>query len=138
VATVNGSGQFITAWSDQRYDGGDIYLQNINPDGSLGSYAPWAAHDPNMSLPVRFVLHPAYPNPFNPQTTIAFDLPAPAMVTLAIYDLNGRQVATLLREEKPMGHYTVPFDATGFPSGVYVARMRAVSFTDSRKLLLLR
>ena len=89
-------------------------------------------------LPSEYRLHQNYPNPFNPETTIRFSLPQPEFVILRIFDLAGREVATLLQEPKPAGTHALIFDASHLPSGVYVYRMQAGKFQASRKLLLLK
>jgi hypothetical protein len=75
-------------------------------------------------VPEQFTLHQNYPNPFNPTTTIAFDLPEAGIVTLKVYDMLGREVATLAQDE-PMdeGYQEYAFDASSFASGVYIYRI---------------
>jgi hypothetical protein len=86
----------------------------------------------------QFALAQNYPNPFNPSTTIRFDLPHPERVTLAVYDAVGREIARLAEGAYPAGVHSVVFDATGISSGVYFYRMTAGSFTEVRKLLLMK
>jgi hypothetical protein len=88
-----------------------------------------------------FRLEQNYPNPFNPSTRIRFSIPvgtghAPSI--LRIYDLLGREVATLVNDNLPPGSYEVTFDATGLASGVYLYRLQAGEFTQTKRLLLLR
>ncbi len=90
------------------------------------------------STPKTFALEQNFPNPFNPTTTIAYSLPASAHVALAIYDLNGRIVATLVNVTQSAGSYRVTFNAGGLASGVYIARLTAGSRTAVRKLALLK
>jgi len=98
---------------------------------------------PSM-LPTEFSLEQNYPNPFNPGTTIRFDLPEAAVVTLVIYNLLGQEVRTLLRDEqRDAGIQTVPWDgldAAGqsLPTGVYLYRLEAEDFVQSKKMLMLR
>jgi M6 family metalloprotease-like protein len=89
-------------------------------------------------VPTHFALEQNYPNPFNPTTTFAFALPESAPVRLTIFDLNGRQVAELINEELPAGRYEIPFDASGLASGVYLYRLSAGSFTQTRKMMLMK
>jgi hypothetical protein len=89
-------------------------------------------------VPGTFRLLQNYPNPFNPATVVAFDVGSRSSVTLAVYDLLGREVATLVNGVRDAGRHQAAWDATGMPSGVYVARLRAGDFVDSRKLVLLR
>jgi hypothetical protein len=89
-------------------------------------------------IPTNFELKQNYPNPFNPSTTIGFSLPTSSFVNLTIVDLLGRQVASVLSENLPAGTFNTTWDATGFPSGVYVARLQAGSLIATKKLVLLR
>jgi photosystem II stability/assembly factor-like uncharacterized protein len=79
-----------------------------------------------------------YPNPFYPSTTIRFALDHTAFVTLKVFDLLGRQVATLVQEELGAGNYERSFDGTGLPSGVYFCRLQAGNLSTTRELLLLK
>jgi hypothetical protein len=94
-------------------------------------------------LPSRFALHPNRPNPFNPTTTIAYDLPRASRVRLAIYDVRGREVRTLLDANQPAGSHQVRWDgrdARGVPaaSGVYFYRLSATGFVQTKKMVLLK
>jgi hypothetical protein len=85
-----------------------------------------------------FSLRQNYPNPFNPSTTFSFDLPNRIFVSLNIFDVAGRDVSKIVSEELSAGEHTVVWNAINVPSGVYFYRMQAGSFTETRKLLLLR
>ena len=89
-------------------------------------------------IPERMMLLQNYPNPFNPNTTIQFAIPRSGFVSLTMYDLLGREVALLVNEEKTPGTYTVPWNASGMASGVYVYRIIAGEFVQSRKMILAR
>jgi hypothetical protein len=89
-------------------------------------------------LPSSFALHQNYPNPFNPSTRIAFDLPVNTRVSLKVFDLLGRAVATLLDEQMQAGRHIVSWNAEGMPSGVYFTRLDAGRFSGTRKLLLMK
>jgi hypothetical protein len=91
-----------------------------------------------FSIPGEFALHPAYPNPFNPITTIAFDLPVESEVSLIVYDINGREVASLVTGHLSFGQQQIEWNAEGLPSGVYFARLTAGNLTQTQKLLLLK
>jgi photosystem II stability/assembly factor-like uncharacterized protein len=88
--------------------------------------------------PIAFQLGQNYPNPFNPSTRIDYQLPMNNWVTLKVYDILGREVATLVNEVKQRGSYTVRLDGGEFMSGVYFYRLRAGDFVASKKLLLLK
>lgn len=92
----------------------------------------------NLDVPDAFALHAAYPNPFNPQTTLRFTLPQAGPTTLTIYDAQGRAVTTLLARELPAGTHTATWNATSLPSGVYFARLQAAGQTKVRTLTLLK
>ena len=94
--------------------------------------------EPSPSLPSDFALHQNYPNPFNPTTIINFQLPIDNYVTIKVYDLLGREVATLVDEEKVPGTYTVAWNGSGHASGVYFYRLITDSFVDVKKLVLLK
>ncbi len=86
----------------------------------------------------NFSLEQNYPNPFNPSTVIRFQISKREFVTLKVYDILGREVATLINDEKPAGNYNVEFNAQNLTSGVYVYRLQAGKFSDVKKLLLLK
>ena len=103
----------------------------------------FSATPEDQALPVRYALDQNYPNPFNPATIIRYALPAGGQVRLRIYDITGREVATLVDETKPAGTYEVRFDTNtarpgGLASGVYFYKIEAGSFVQTRKMLVLR
>jgi len=93
-------------------------------------------------IPTNFVLGQNYPNPFNPTTVINYSIPKRSFVTLKIYDILGREVLTLVNEEKPAGNYKVTFNGVNLPSGVYFYRLSATgkanNFVETKKLVLLK
>ncbi|MBP3191452.1 starch-binding protein [Natronogracilivirga saccharolytica] len=89
-------------------------------------------------VPTEFGLDQNYPNPFNPVTTIRYQVPESANVTLEVYDVTGQRVATLVNESREAGVHTVEFDATRLASGVYIYRMHAGDFVQSKKLMLVK
>ncbi len=76
--------------------------------------------------------------PFNPSTAIGYGLPSRSHVTLTVYNMLGQQVAVLQNGEQQAGFHEVRFDASGFSSGVYLYRLTAGSFVETRKLVLVR
>jgi hypothetical protein len=88
--------------------------------------------------PEGFQLFQNYPNPFNPSTRIKFEVPSSKVVTLNVYDVLGREVATLVNEELNAGSYETTFDAKKLASGVYFCRLKAGGFVQTRKMLLVR
>ena len=89
-------------------------------------------------LPETFQLNQNYPNPFNPVTTIQYGLPEAADVQLELYNILGQRVAVLVSETLQAGYHTVSLDASGLSSGVYLYRLTAGSFTQTRKLTLMK
>lgn len=93
-------------------------------------------HETPISLP--FVLNQNFPNPFNPSTSISFSIDRDGPVTLNVYDVSGRLVATVLDKEMAAGDYTVSFQAEGLASGVYFYRLKTAMHEQVRKMILLR
>jgi photosystem II stability/assembly factor-like uncharacterized protein len=89
-------------------------------------------------LPQEFRLDQNYPNPFNPQTEIEYRVPGLGLVTLKVYDLLGREVATLVNEQRQPGSYSVRFDGSRLASGIYMYRLTAGTFLDTKKMLLVK
>jgi len=92
----------------------------------------------NGNTPRGFVLSPNYPNPFNPSTVIGYQLGVSGHATLKVYNLLGREVATLVNEAKSAGTYEVTFDASDLSSGVYIYRLAVGGFSASGKMVLVR
>ena len=90
------------------------------------------------SLPGQFVLRQNYPNPFNPSTSIGYQLSTTGQVSLKVFDLLGREVATLVDERKTAGTYAVSFNGSGLASGVYFYRLIAGASVQTRGMLLLK
>ncbi len=96
------------------------------------------ADDHGSLIPGEYRLYQNFPNPFNPVTTIRYGLPQKSAVTLTVYNLLGQEVATLVTMEEEAGYHEVRFDGSGLASGVYIYRLQAGDFVQSRKLILLR
>ncbi len=99
-------------------------LVGINPVGGV--------------VPEVYTLSQNYPNPFNPVTNIKFSIPKTGIVKLVIFDVLGREVATLLNESKTAGNYVVDFDASMLSSGAYFYRLESGDFTETKKMLLVK
>ena len=116
------------------------YLSQINFEiGFSEEKEPFS--EPEI-VPPDFILYPKYPNPFNSETEIRYDLPLAKHVRLAVYNLLGQEVAVLVDEVQGPGHYTIRWDGTdkrgnGVPSGVYVYRLEALHWVWTRKMTLL-
>jgi hypothetical protein len=90
------------------------------------------------AVPEGFELHQNYPNPFNPTTVVSYQLPMASDVQLVVFDMLGREVSVLVNERREAGYHQAQFDGSGLSSGVYVCQMRAGSFLQAKRLLLIR
>lgn len=91
-----------------------------------------------VAVPTKYELAQNFPNPFNPSTTIHYQVPADGFITLKVFDLLGREVATLVNEEQKADYYKVTFDASRLASGVYFYRLQAGEFTAVKRLMVLK
>jgi hypothetical protein len=91
-----------------------------------------------VSAPDEYALHNAYPNPFNPMTTISFDLPEACKVSMIVYNIQGKEVVELVNEYKSAGSYEVTFNAKDLVSGVYFVRLEAGDFSQVQKIVLMK
>jgi hypothetical protein len=100
--------------------------------------------DGNLQSPIAFDLYQNYPNPFNPTTKISYNIPAVSTgykdlrVQLKVFDILGNEVATLVEGFKKAGYYSVEFNANSLSSGVYLYKLQAGSFVETKKMILLR
>ena len=145
----------------QGYQGDNISITSSNGklwpvwmDNRTGIYQIWTVpielSTVNVDEPIaqisEFRLEQNYPNPFNPSTKIKFNIPyviaseakQSELVTLKVYDVLGTEIVTLVNEEKSAGSYEVEFSSTQLPSGIYFYQLLAGSFTDTKKMILLR
>lgn len=123
---------------------GDSSLTNIQQSADAAK-RKWLSINKTVGIagdqsltPTSFHLAQNYPNPFNPTTAISYQLSAVSFVTLKVFDVLGREVAVLVNEVRQPGVYTVRWDASSFPSGVYFYRLEAGDFRAARKLMLLK
>jgi hypothetical protein len=92
----------------------------------------------SSEVPGQFSLSQNYPNPFNPATNIRFDLPTEGTVKLTIFDALGKEVQTLVNQQLPPGEYSVDFNGSNLPSGVYYYRIESGSFSETKKMVLIK
>ena len=111
-------------------------LKQIDFDGSF-NYSNVIEVDVDLT-PTGFGLEQNYPNPFNPSTMIGYQLPVSSNVSLKVYDVLGREVATLVNEFKEVGSYEVEFKALNLSSGVYIYKLQADNIIETRKMTLMR
>lgn len=118
---------------EEPYD--ELFLKGciINGD-TLGVLT--SVEDIIYDFPESFVLNQNYPNPFNPNTQIIYQLPKNEFVTLKIFDILGKEIATLVNEEKLSGTYSINFNAKDLSSGIYFYSIRARNFFQVRKMIL--
>ncbi|OGU31992.1 MAG: hypothetical protein A2057_07590 [Ignavibacteria bacterium GWA2_35_9] len=134
ISDVNGNGDLELVFWVRYYDGSkatQVYSTGVPVT---------ALQNTNILHPGEYELAQNYPNPFNPTTKIKYAVPVIGFVTLKIYDVLGKEIATLVNEEKPAGSYEVEFNASelNLTSGVYFYRITTGGFEDTKKLLLLK
>jgi hypothetical protein len=120
-------GPFFRGWIDE------VKFYNHVPD----SYVATSIDEPTQ-VPEKISLKQNYPNPFNPTTKINYSLPAAEDVSLTVYDVLGREVATLIDKQQQAGTYSVTFNAEQYSSGVYFYRLQTENTSKVRKMLLVK
>jgi len=123
---------------DNNLNGEGIYsyrLKQIDTDGAF-EYSDVA--EVLVGGPTNFSLEQNFPNPFNPATTISYSLPLKSQVELVIYNTLGESVMQLVNEEKEAGRYSVEFNATSLPSGIYFYSIQAGTFIETKKMVLMK
>lgn len=106
------------------------FYDNYNPELTNASYTP--------PLPGYYHLSQNYPNPFNPKTKIDYELPINGFTALAIYDILGNRISTLVNKEQTAGSHSINFDATNLSSGIYFYTLTSNSYTKTRKMILMK
>ncbi len=118
----------------------------FDPDSTVADIGAFYFHQWDIAgylhetirIPDSYALQPAYPNPFNPATTISYALPQASLVQLNVYDLQGRLVAELVNGIRQPGYHQVTFEAQNLASGLYIYRIQADNFTAVKKMLLVK
>ena len=137
-AIPDGSGGMVIAWLDSRATGEeydwvqDLYAQRINDFSQVQISVEL------QPAPLDFRIGDPYPNPFNPATTISFDLPEAAKARLNIYDITGRLVAELVNGWRDAGRHELRFDGSNLASGIYIYRLTAGDFNAMGKMVLMK
>jgi hypothetical protein len=134
---VTHDGKYLFFTRENRGKTMDIYWVSANCINSLKQRVT-SVESEKQVVPAGFSLFQNYPNPFNPSTVISYQLLVNSHATLKVYDVLGREVVTLVNEQKSAGVYQVTFDAHLLPSGVYFYRLQAGSYLETRKLVMLR
>ena len=141
VGFVNGSGNSNSpknySFEDKNVSAGkySYRLKQIDNDGQF-EYSK--SIEVEFGTPKKFELSQNYPNPFNPTTTIRFDIPEPSNVKLTLFNILGQEIKTLVNEFKESGIHTINFDASDLNSEMYIYKLEAGSFTQTRKMTLVK
>ena len=122
-----------------------ICVEDCNPDTSNaitttvnGPNEEKQKSDTNHSIPLYYSLNQNFPNPFNPSTKIRYSIKDVVFVNLVIYDILGRRIETLVNEEKSPGEYEINFSGHNLASGVYLYKLTAGTFTQIKKMQILK
>jgi hypothetical protein len=133
---------FFTVLTDSNFSGEFSFNFNITSNGWLFWRDSFPGPVTNVKqivdLPIDFHLFQNYPNPFNPSTTIQYSIKERSSVELVLYDILGREVEVLVHDEQDAGRYEVNFTARRLASGVYLYRLKAGSFVETKKMLLIK
>lgn len=137
-----------TLWTEDSLSANTVYYWRVSAKSNLGwsqksswwkfSTAPTGISKINSNIPDKFNLWNNYPNPFNPSTSIKFDIPKNCLVTLKVFDINGRQLDILLNNKMDAGSYILNYDAGNLPSGVYFYQINTDNYIKTKKMILLK
>jgi hypothetical protein len=142
IGNVAGHGTVNTpnsyTYTDRNLSSGkyNYRLKQIDFNGNYKYYE--LSNEVIIGTPSKYVLTQNFPNPFNPSTSISYEIPATNFVSLKIYDMMGKEVANLVNGTQEAGFYTVKFDASKLASGVYFYKLQANDFTATKKLMLMK
>ena len=129
----NGDLGAIVVWQDFRNgSNSDIYETGFNISGLVSN------NNEVSIIPDEFKLSQNYPNPFNPSTSINYSIPTASNVKITIYDALGKSVNVLVNQNQLSGNYNIMWNASNLPSGVYIYKIEAGSFTDAKKMILIK
>ena len=109
-------------------------------DGKIGlATAPVVTGiEDDFSIPIEFNLYQNYPNPFNPLTKIGYSVPQSSKVAIKVFDVLGNEIETLVNEEKSTGTYELTWNAEQLPTGVYFYQLKAGTYVETKKMILLK
>ena len=142
VSFVNGNGnsQEINnySYSDKNLQAGkyNYRLKQIDFNGNYEYFE--LVNDVTVGVPEKFELVQNYPNPFNPSTVISYNLAEGNFISLKIYNELGKEVAALVNERQNAGSYSISFDGSNLPSGLYYYKLESGGFVDTKKMLLIK
>jgi hypothetical protein len=130
----NGNLGAIVVWQDYRSGNNfDIYINGFNTSGIFT-----AIGEVGTTTPFEYSLSQNYPNPFNPTTQIDYQIPKAGNVRLSIYNALGQEVDVLVNESQNAGNHVTNWNASAFPSGVYVYKLESGSFISNKKMILIK
>jgi len=143
VVVSDNQGGAIAFWNHTNFH--ELFSQNINSKGLLGEVITIPVNDEideddedSSTIPQNFRLSHNYPNPFNPTTTIKFQIPIAQNVKISIYNLLGQEVDRLVDRQMVAGFYSIDWDAADFASGIYIYTIQAGEFSDKKRLTLIK
>ncbi len=129
----------LRLWSNEKQKELSIQHELNEPYFGTGPLSSGVAHVLEKTvIPDRYTLLPAYPNPFNPITTLGYEIPEDSHVVLIIYDINGREITKLVDDRQSAGRYSLQWDASSYVSGIYFVRLITENYTAVQKLLLVK
>jgi len=134
------------SFSSKRFDASKQYYYRVKYRDHNLKWSGWsnsttfnvATDIKDNTIPTVYALDQNFPNPFNPVTKINYQLPKNSFVMLIVYDVLGKQVASLVNEEQAAGVYQTTFDGSGLSSGIYFYKIQAGDFVETKKLVLMK
>jgi hypothetical protein len=142
IAYVQGNQNSTTiraySYLDKSVSKSGKYYYRLKQIDNNGSYKYSNIIEVDFIAPSVFNLSQNFPNPYNPSTMIKYQIPKSAFVNLKVYDILGKEVATLVNEDKVVGSYEINFDASKLASGVYIYQLKANDFAASKKMILIK
>jgi choice-of-anchor B domain-containing protein len=135
----SGGGTYNGSWGVYPYlPSGNVIVSDMATGLYVCKFTPPVTNVDDELTPSEFKLNQNYPNPFNPSTKIEFKISKSEVVTLKVYDVLGNEVASLVNETKPAGIYEINFNASGLPSGIYLARLQSGNLVQTIKMSLIK
>jgi len=136
---VNSIGNIVCVHTDFR-DADKMLVVGTHGRGSFQTQilTPISVGTISTEIPKSFSMSQNYPNPFNPTTNIKFDIPKNSLVTIKIYDMLGKEVTTLVNENRLAGTHLATWNASSYPSGVYFYKIKAGDFSETKRMLLVK
>jgi hypothetical protein len=126
------------SFTDKNILAGKSYSYRLKQLDTDGKYEYSKSVEVTLAAPKEFKLMQNHPNPFNPATTIVYSIPQAGNVSLKIYDIIGNEIAELVNEKQAEGSYEVSFNASNFPSGMYLYKLETSTFSAVKKMLLVK